>query len=161
MPHNRKHIYWDSGVLLSYINGEPERLPVIDAIFAASANDNRICKIYTSVLSQVEVAFAKTEQEKNTLSADIEEKIDLLWSDTDTLTIIEFHEGIGRLARDLIRYSITQQWSLRAMDALHLATARFLNVDEIHTYDKKWYKFSDELGITIRKPNIEQLSLLL
>lgn len=161
MPRNRKHIYWDSGVLLSYINGEPDRLPVIDAIFAASANDNSTCKLYTLVLSQVEVAFAKTEQDENILNSDIEEKIDQLWSDTDTLSIIEFHEGIGRLARDLIRYSITQQWSLKAMDALHLATARFLNVDEIHTYDKKWYKFSDELGITIKKPDIDQLSLLL
>ncbi|MHB9131676.1 MAG: type II toxin-antitoxin system VapC family toxin [Armatimonadota bacterium] len=159
MPSNRKVIYWDSGVWLSYINGESERLPVIDSILADSASDKGKCKLYTSVLTQVEVAFAKSEQDGKALDPDIEEKIDQLWDDTESLSLIEFHEGIGRTARELMRHCLTKGWSLKAMDALHLATAKFLGADEIHTYDEKWLKLESILGIPIMLPATEQPSL--
>ena len=160
-PDHRKIIYWDSGVWLSYINGETERLSAIDPILKESASDKGNCKLYTSVLSQVEVAFARSEQEKQALNSEIEEMIDQLWADTDCLTVVEFHEGIGKIARNLIRDCVSRGWSLQAMDALHLATAAYIKADAIHTYDEKWLKLASILDIPImRPPDPDQLSLL-
>ena len=159
MPNIRKLIYWDSTVWLAYINGESERLPVIDSILAESASDKGKCRLYTSVLTQVEVAFAKSEQDEKALDPEVEEQIDQLWNDTESLSLIEFHEGIGRVARELMRHCLTRGWSLKTMDALHLATAKFLNADEIHTYDTKWMRLADILDIPILLPTVAQLSL--
>lgn len=159
MPKMRKLIYWDSTVWLSYVNGEPDRLPVIDSILAESASDKGKYRLFTSVLTQVEVAFAKSEQDGQALDPDVEDQIDQLWNDTESLSLIEFHEGIGKAARTLMRLCLTIGRSLKAMDALHLATAKFINADEIHTYDAKWLGLTDLLGIPIKLPTTDQPSL--
>ena len=38
------------------------------------------------------------------------------------------------------------------MDAIHLATARRLGVQEFHTYDEKLLKYQGDLGFPIREP---------
>ncbi len=85
MNNQRKGLYWDTPIWLSYINGDEDRLPVIDALLAESTSTKGRCKIYTSVLSQVEVAFAKKEQDGNVLDPTVEEKIEQLWQDADAL----------------------------------------------------------------------------
>ena len=58
-----------------------------------------------------------------------------------SVTLVDFHIGIGRQARDLMRGAITNNWSLKPYDANHLATAQWLSkmgigVTEFHTYEK-------------------------
>ena len=44
------------------------------------------------------------------------------------------------------------EWSLKPMDAIHLATAQHLSVDAFHTYDGKLEKYQPGLGLKIEEP---------
>ncbi len=55
-----ERVYWDACVFLSYINGEQERLPVIDALLEESRSGK--IEIITSTVSLAEVAFAEEER---------------------------------------------------------------------------------------------------
>jgi predicted nucleic acid-binding protein len=154
MPDKRKRIYWDADVWLSYINGEPDRLPILDALLADSSSTEGNIALYTSELSEVEVSHAKSEQDKKALDADIERKIDNLWADRDTLKVVEYHHTIGIEARNYIRLGIEKGWQLKPLDAIHLATARCWQVLEFHTYDKRLLKYSNDVGFLIMNPHI-------
>jgi predicted nucleic acid-binding protein len=160
MPDVRKRIYWDAPVWLAYINGDPDRLPIIDGMMADSASDKGNCKLHTSVLSEIEVAFGESEQNNHILDPSIEDKINQLWSDSFLLVMLDFHELIGREARGLMRQALVNGWSLKPMDALHLSTAKFHELDEFHTYDEHLQKYSQLIEMPIVKPHIGQLTLL-
>ena len=162
MPSNqRQKIYWDACVWLSYINGITDRLPTLDALLADSASGNGSIEIYTSALSQVEVAFGKMEQDKHVLDPQVEERIDQLWADRDTVKIVEYHDGIGFEARQLMRFAVIQTWTLKPIDAIHLATGKFMKVSEFHTYDDKLEKFSETVGFMVTKPHTAKPRLLI
>lgn len=148
--------YWDANPFLSYVNGIPERLPVLDALLDDSASGNG-SKIYTSAISQVEVAFAASEQKRRVLDPTEEQKIDSLWSSPGPVVLVEYHDDIGRQARDLMRQAISRGWSLKPLDAIHLATAQWLAsagfaVDEFHTYDGPLEKYAALVGFRICEP---------
>ena len=148
-------IYWDANPFLSYVNEYPGRMPALDALLDSSAKGS--ITIYTSALSQVEVAFAASEQKQRVLDPQEEQKIDALWSDPDAVALVEYHDGIGQRARALMRESITRGWSLKPLDAVHLAMAMWLaqsgfQVDEFHTYDGALEKYSSIVGFTICEP---------
>ena len=150
-------VYWDANVFLSYINGVPERLPTLDALLESSASGG--IRIYTATLSVTEVAFAASEREQRTLDPATEQKIDNLWEPNGPVTLVDFHIGIGRQARDLMRGAITNNWSLKPYDANHLATAQWLSkmgisVDEFHTYDDRLVKYGSIVGFKIVHPYI-------
>ena len=147
-----KRVYWDANVWQSYINGEADRLPVIDEILNESAKENGDLRLVTSELSKVEVAFATWEQLAGKLDDATEKAIDSLWSDRSALDVSEYHWLIGEEARALIRFAITKGWSLKPLDAMHLATAKWLGVNEFHTYDEKLYKFAEYLGFPVCAP---------
>lgn len=136
MPESPARIYWDANVFLSYINGSPaERLPVLDALLdSASAGE---IEIVTSAISIAEVAFARIEQTKRALDPDVEAAIDSLWSDRRTVKLADVHELIAREARTVMRSAVARGWSLKPLDAIHLASARRLGVAQFHTYDRQ------------------------
>jgi predicted nucleic acid-binding protein len=143
MPNNRKVVYWDACCFLSYINEIADRLPILDALLSTSASGGIL--IYTSVLSKVEVAFSASEQRGEVLDDETEQHIENLWTDPNALTTVEYHDGIDMNARGLIRSAITRGWSLKPLDAIHLATAQWLSnlgltVDEFHTYDESLFR---------------------
>ena len=154
MPSQRQRIYWDADAWLSYINGDADRLPVLDALLADSSSPKGNIEIYTSELSEVEVAFAKSEQDHKALDANIENQIDELWADRDTLKVVEYHHIIGIEARAIIRLGIEKGWQLKPLDAIHLATARRFQITEFHTYDKRLLKYSNDIGFPIVEPHI-------
>lgn len=163
MPDTEPDIYWDANPFLSYVNGHPDRLPTLDALLDKSASG--AFKLYTSGLSQVEVAFAASEQKRRSLDPEEEQKIESLWSDPGVVEIIEYHDGIGRQARTLMRDAITRGWSLKPMDAIHLATAQWLldngyAVAEFQTYDRSLDKYGPIVGFRICEPFIAQPGLL-
>ena len=121
--------------------------------------------MYTSALSKVEVAFSVEEQKRKTLDAETEERIENLWGDPDVLVTVEFHDGIAETARGLMRGAITRGWSLKPLDAIHLATATWLSdlgfaIKEFHTYDCRLFRWTPILGFKILKPYTAQPRLL-
>jgi predicted nucleic acid-binding protein len=142
--------YWDACVFLSYVNGMADRMETIDDLLSRSRQQQ--IQIVTSALSVVEVAFAATEKVHKRLDDNIERAIDNLWTDRKAIKLAEVHQLLVSKARQLIRLSVTKDWSLKAADAIHLATAEQLRVSQIHTYDPAWKKYETEIGITVCEP---------
>ena len=161
MPETPKLIYWDSNVFLSYVNEMPDRMPVLDVLFETSGRVGGAVNIHTSTLTQVEVAFAASEQTQQVLDPQVEQALNDLWADQEVVVTVEYHTGIGQIAKSLIRDAITRGWSLKPLDAVHLATAQWLSIsglalEEFHTYDKGLEKFESFLNFTICEPRAEQ-----
>ena len=79
--------------------------------------------------------------------------------------MVEYHAEIGNRARTLMRNAITRGWSLKPLDAIHLATAQWLvdngvQVDEFHAYDRSLDKYGSIVGFTICEPNTPQPKML-
>ncbi len=155
MPDEARPIYWDACVLLSYINGMPERVLVIDELLRQSRAGQ--VELITSAISQVEVAFAASEQEQGALDQDVEDRIAELWAPGSPVKAVEFYELIGQRARALMRQGIAQGWGqLKAADAIHLATAQQMGVEEFHTYDRRLLKWNGTAGLPIVEPHTAQ-----
>ena len=150
-------VYWDACVFLSYINGEQERLPVIDALLEESRSGK--IEIITSTVSLAEVAFAEEERSNGALDPKIELAIDKIFSDREVVKLVEFHELVASKARIRMRQAITNRWSLKPMDAIHLATAVRLEATQFHTYDETLLKYQESGGFTISDPVTLQLRL--
>lgn len=155
--------YWDSCVPLSYINGVPDRMPILDALLESSARGE--IRLYTSELSRVEVAFSATEKGQRVLDAETERRIDGLWANPGIITMVEDHRVIAEEARRLMRAAITEGWSLKPLDAIHLATARWLSnvgiaIEEFHTYDERLFRYGAIVGFKIVEPNTAQPTLI-
>ena len=155
MPDDPQIIYWDANNFLSYINEHPDRMPVLEALLENSTTGS--IQLYTSEVSRVEVAFALVERQRRALDSQTEELIDSLWADTATITMVEYHSGISSVARGLMRQAVPHDWSLKPLDAIHLATAQWLlnvgiQVEEFHTYDKSLEKYGSLVGFKICEP---------
>ena len=150
----RRRIYWDSCVWLRYINESPQDKGILDFLLGDSAYRMGDIEIVTSVIAQTEVAFAIVEQNKQALDDDIERKIDSLWADRSAVTLVEFYPQIAIESRNLIRMGVPRGWSLTALDAVHLATARRLQVTEFHAYDNKLFRYSNDVGFPIMEPYV-------
>ena len=155
--------YWDSCVSLSYINEMPDRLSTLNALLESSSRGE--IRLFTSELSRVEVVFSATEKGNKTLDPETERRIDGLWENPMVITMVEYHRGIEREARRLMRDAITRGWSLKPLDAIHLATAQWLSntgitIDEFHTYDAPLFKYGPIVGFKIVEPNTTQPMLI-
>jgi predicted nucleic acid-binding protein len=144
-------IYWDADVFMSYIEDHPDRAALIELLLA-DARAGQI-ELVTSVITIAEVAYAASERIAGDLSPEMLQKIDGLWAPGAPARVVEVYPLIASRARNLIRDGIPRGWSgLRAHDAIHLATAQQLHADEIHTYDDKWSRYADVVGIPITEP---------
>lgn len=160
MPTRPIRIYWDSSVFLSYINGDPDRLPTIDALLA-QASESKV-HIVSSVISIAEVVFAAEEQEQRELDPQVVERIESILYDRSVVTLVEVTPTIARNARDIQRDGKFAGRSVKPMDALHLATATSLDPppSEIHTYDSSWPRWAEALGIAVVEPRADQPRLM-
>jgi predicted nucleic acid-binding protein len=149
MPDGLARIYWDACVLLSYINGIPDRLPDLEWYLERSGKG---FQLVTSTMTIVEVAFAVQERERMALDAATEAKISGLWAIDGPVKTVEFYTLIAEEARQLIRQAIPKGWSLKPNDAIHLATARRIGASEFHTYDQGLSKYEPQIGTKIRQP---------
>ena len=157
MPDTPKTIYWDSNCFLAYVNEETDRIDVLSALLDLSESGE--INLYASIISQTEVAFSDSERRSRALEPETQHRIDDLWSDRRPIKSVEFNDTIGLAARGLIRGSVARGWSLKPLDAIHLATAQWLpnlgaQVDEFHTYDGGLSRYSSIVGFPISEPRV-------
>ena len=138
-------------------------MPVLESLLEESARG--IIKLYTSEISRVEVAFAASEQKRRVLDPAMEARIDSLWDDQDAITMVEYHSGIAVEARNLMRDAITRDWSLKPLDAIHLATTQWLSkagyaIAEFHTYDTRLFRYGPIVGFRVIEPITRNPKLL-
>ena len=163
MPETPPAIYWDACVPLSYINGMPERMPILEALLESSSNGE--IRLYTSELSRVEVAFSAMEKEQRALDEETERRIDRLWANPEVITMVDCHVGVSLEARRLLRLAMAQTLRLEPADAIHLATAQWLSktgitIVEFHTYDKRLFRYDSIVGFEIIEPATAQPRLM-
>lgn len=154
-----KPIYWDSNCFLAYVNAEANRVDVLAALLASSARGD--IELYASAVSQAEVAFSDSERRRRMLDPETERRIDDMLRNPRIATLVDFNDSIGRTARSMTRAAVARGWSLKPMDAIHLATARWLRganvgVDEFHTYDDRLFRYADICGFRILEPYVER-----
>ena len=154
---SRPKYYWDACVFLSWIDDTLNRAAIIEAILT-DCEDKKL-EIYTSSFSITEVAFSPTEKDKKVLDRQVEEKIDSLWLPPSPIKLVDMYQIMAFEAKRLIREAITRGWSLKPVDAIHLATAKDIGVSEFHTYDESLYKFSKMAGYKILEPHTDGLPL--
>ena len=161
MVSNLTKIYWDADVIISFVNDNPERIPVLEAILEATSKDESKT-IITSTISKVEVCWTAIEKTNRALS-DVEvRKIDDLFEDYSVMTVVEFNDEIALLARKLMRKGmIGGDKRLGTNDAIHLASAEWAGARELNTYNLKHYKYFENLThLIIREPIANQPKLL-
>lgn len=155
MVDDPRRVYWDANVILSYLNEVPDRVPTIEELFRQARAEK--IELLTSSVSRVEVAFIQSERADDELDADAEEAINALWLPGSPIKTVEFYDLIADGAKRLIRRGISQGWgSLKPLDAIHLATAERMEVSEMHSYDNRVQKWSNELGFPITDAQLEQ-----
>ena len=160
MNNKPRTLYWDSGIFLSHLNGIPERKPIIDEV-VQEIRDGKDSIVLTSSVSLVEVSSALYEKMNKLLDPAVEDAIDAMFNDSDVVRIVDNGPHIALLARNITRQAIPKGLALKPMDAIHLATARWLLengilVQEINSYDKKWASYKEFVGIEIGPPHVLQ-----
>ncbi len=150
--------YWDACVFLAGITGEAGRQPIVESILEKCEDGSVL--IHTSVLSITEVSFSKVEKNNKKLDEDIESAIEELWAPSSKIRIADFNEVVAIRAKDIIRRAISRGWSIKPADAIHLATAMGIGVDEFHTHDKPIInknkkELQEYLGFSITEPHKE------
>lgn len=157
MPSRR--IYWDANCFLSYINGEADRLPMLDALFGEARRGEIV--IVTSMVSLTEVAYEASEKESRRLSQSVEASPDALFDDRSVVRVVEYHQFVARDARRLVRQALAEGWRLQPMDAIHLAAALDARAEEVHTYEgqSRRSRWAGLIGIPVHEPSGANLQL--
>lgn len=135
--------YWDTCVFLQSVSPDPnhsERKKAVEHwLDRAEAGDIRVI---TSTITIAEVAFAIEEKNNKALDPTVEDDINALWLPGGPVTMVEYTRSIGLSARALIRASLPSGRVLKPYDSVHLASAAFANVDEMHSYDKPLSRYA-------------------
>ncbi len=152
-------IYWDSCAFLSYINEHPQRIAHLDAVLEEIEKGDGGHLLVTSTLTKAEVAYGADEKTNHQLDPDTEDRINALWLPGGPVTFVEFHSDIADRARNLMRVAVQRQWKLTPLDAVHLATAEWVDVDELHTYDGNLAKLATLIGCLVCEPYALQTKL--
>ena len=157
-----KTVYLDACVILSFLRGEAERQDVIDA-WLTKANSGKDIRLFTSTISVVEIVYL-SERVEDFDAADFD-KIDAFWR-TAPITRVEVSAVVADAARAvmqnrLLNHQHAQRPEVRKRinDLCHVATAEFLKVDELWTYDSDMKKYN-LTSIPVFEPYALQPTLL-
>jgi predicted nucleic acid-binding protein len=132
----KRRLYWDSCAFLGLINNEAAKHARCNAVWDEAVRGE--AEIYTSFFAFAEVYKAKCEGTRKPLLVSEEDRV-VQFMNQEFVFGVVVDETIGIAARRLMRqYGECK----KPTDAIHLATALRLNVDEMHTYDG-----SDLLGL--------------
>lgn len=121
----------------------------------AAARDREV-RVYTSLLTGVEVTKIRDDSGTDRLDQDVQDAIDgLLWSGTSGVIPIQPSIFVARQARDL-RWD--HEITVRPFDALHIASAVIRECDEFWTRDEKIgeenrRKIEEQFGLSVKRPS--------
>lgn len=132
-----RRVYWDSCAFLGLLNQEPGRVNDCRAVWNEAEKGDVV--IVTSFFTFAEVFKVKCEGPGKPLSEENDKAVEQVLRQKWILPVV-VDEPIGVLARRLLR---RHPECKKPTDAVHLATALVMNVDEMNTYDG-----SDLLGLT-------------
>lgn len=121
-------VYWDTCVFISYMIGGTDRTQAEMAGIESIISEFEANKLLlvTSVMTRVEVLYDLYEEEKKTKFINLMKRLEE----------IEVHHPIANLANSIrSQFKQTGIGRLKSPDAIHLATALWANVNELHTFD--------------------------
>lgn len=145
-------VYWDSCVVLSFLEATPERIGDIDEIVREQQEGK--LEIVTSVISRAEIIYVAGLDEGDSIKA-----IDELWTPESPITPVEVFDQITSEAQDLVRHQRRERWAkLTPLDAIHVASAARY-ADKMQTYDERLHRYSSVAGIQIGLPAAVQPQL--
>ncbi len=159
MPGELKDVYWDSSVFLSYFKNEAGRADVVETLLDHAAGSREI-RIFTSMISIVEVAFASSQESRHSMADPFQtEKIDKLWF-SPGIHLVEVSWFVVEEARNLMRQAREAGQQVSPQDAIHLATARRHRLGEVHTFDGPLLRHPMDFGLQVREPYVAQQRLI-
>ncbi len=125
-----RRLYWDSCDFLGLINPGEAKHADCRAVWEQAQHGDAV--IFTSFFAFAEVFKAKCEGPAKPLAEVQDKAIEALFRQPWIQPVV-VDERIGTTARRLMRQHPECK---KPSDAIHLATALALNVDEMHTYDR-------------------------
>ena len=156
-----QYLYWDADVILHYLSKYPKHHQVLSDIIDEVEKSNGKTKIITSALSQVEVFYLKNGSSLNISPASIAE-IDKFFLNNPIMEVVGINDFVIRDTRDLQFQLRNKGKSLTFPDAIHLATAKWLQPSIFHTYNKKDFsKASSFVTFPIEEPSLSQKNLFI
>jgi predicted nucleic acid-binding protein len=147
---NDATIYWDTNVFVEYLK-KTERAKQLHIPIMRAATEGNGPRIVTSIVTVAEVAFIANWGGAS--GTDLK-RIDDMWRDKATITVVQTSWRIAREARSLIRTAHDQKpaRTLHSLDAMHIATARIMGCSELHTHEGALIDLSPVLALTICEP---------
>jgi predicted nucleic acid-binding protein len=160
MAEPPRRVYWDSCAWIGLINSEPDKIHPLRSIWEGAQRGK--FELWTSAYVYLEVIKGAAAygdpyppEESDRIIEDMLRQPYVKLARLDTLT--------AKLARSLKRSLHSKGLSKRS-DAIHLATALYWNVEEMHTWDgKHLLQFDGTLTtrtgnlLRIRIPGVEDL----
>jgi predicted nucleic acid-binding protein len=123
-------VYWDACTFLGLINREPGKVDATTEVWREAERGET--SIITSTFTLAEVFKAKCEgKQKPFPEADDAKVLQLLTQKWVTTIVVD--QRIATAARRLLR---RHPECKKPTDAIHLASALQMNVDEMHTFDE-------------------------
>ena len=123
------NVYWDACAWLGLLNEEPEKHADLDFVWEKAKRGQ--VRIWTSAFCIAEVHRVKCENEWAAVSQENDDKINNLF-DQDWVEVVYLDSEIAKLAKRLLR---SHERLKKPSDAVHLATALYWDVHQLHTYD--------------------------
>ena len=155
MAERANWFYWDTSVFLSYFNKISDRHAEIDAVLNHIRSTKGTRLIVTSTFTKIEVCYYQDELDSPQLSPETEETFDFFWNDRSVMRFVDVTDEIARQARHLKRVIREQGHKLDTPDAIHLASASFIGVGEMHSYDGPGHlRFNGQMTFRICHPRV-------
>ena len=133
-------IYIDSSGLIKRVIREAESAPLIDAMEAALADGH---EFVSSTLAWIEVSRAMRTRLDGTPPAEVAALTEVALSGVGEAPITAQVASVARRIGPPV---------LRALDAIHLATATISDVDEVWAYDTRLLEAAAGLGLVTAAP---------
>jgi len=159
MSGSLPRIYWDANCFIAYIQKEPAHFAAVETLLH-EANSARTVQVVTSVLSIMEVTFTAMERKNGALSATEQSNLDVFWSGSSGILLVDFNEAVGRHARDIRRDDlISHAIKTKTADLIHIATARYMGVNQVHSTDPHVQRYDGRYGLSVTAPFAAKMRL--
>lgn len=151
-------VYLDSNVIIAFLGQEPERYATIVDFFEETIASKGATQILTSVIALAEVSFLTEERDPKSFQPDTARIIEDFWRDESLLSIVELNQEIAIAAQRVQRLARSEaRKPMKPMDALHLATAKWVGAHEFFTYNRKdFQKFDTWAQLKVLEPYVNQ-----